>query len=102
LHYGNAWPHTAPAIAEIIEDLHFECLPHPPYSPDIGPQSSSRLDHSWWQWGERSSEWMKRYTERCITGFTEDQKKFFFSHKIQALVERWRMCIERRGDYVEK
>jgi histone-lysine N-methyltransferase SETMAR len=37
LHHDNAWPHTARATAATIEDLHFECLPHPPYSPDLAP-----------------------------------------------------------------
>jgi hypothetical protein len=37
LHHDNARPHTARATAVTIEDLHFECLPHPPYSPDLAP-----------------------------------------------------------------
>jgi histone-lysine N-methyltransferase SETMAR len=35
LRHDNARPHTARATAVIIEDLHFECLPHPPYSLDL-------------------------------------------------------------------
>jgi hypothetical protein len=37
LHHDSARPHTARATAATIEDLHFECLPHPPYSPDLAP-----------------------------------------------------------------
>ena len=30
------------------------------------------------------------------------QKHFFFSEGIKKLVQRWKKCIERQGDYVEK
>jgi histone-lysine N-methyltransferase SETMAR len=39
LHHDIARPHTAHATAVTIEDLHFECLPHPPYSPDHAPSN---------------------------------------------------------------
>ena len=37
LRHGNAQPHTARSTAATIEDIHFECLPHPLYSPDLAP-----------------------------------------------------------------
>ena len=30
------------------------------------------------------------------------QPKTFFSEGIKKLVQRWKMCIEKQGDYVEK
>jgi histone-lysine N-methyltransferase SETMAR len=33
--HDNARPHTAHETAAKIEDLHFQCPPHPPYSPDL-------------------------------------------------------------------
>jgi histone-lysine N-methyltransferase SETMAR len=35
LHHDNDRHHTVRATAVNIEDLHFECLPHPPHSPDL-------------------------------------------------------------------
>ena len=29
-------------------------------------------------------------------------KTFFFSEGIKKLVQRWKKCIEKQGDYVEK
>jgi histone-lysine N-methyltransferase SETMAR len=37
LQHDNARPHTARATVATITDLHFDTLPHPPYSPDLTP-----------------------------------------------------------------
>jgi len=37
LQHNNAGPHTARSTVATIQDLSFECLPHPPYSPDLDP-----------------------------------------------------------------
>jgi len=37
LQHDNARHHTARTTVATITDLRFECLPHPPYSPDLAP-----------------------------------------------------------------
>ena len=37
LQHDNARPNTSRAPVATIQDLPFECLPHPPYSPDLAP-----------------------------------------------------------------
>jgi hypothetical protein len=40
LQHDYSRPHTARAT---IQDLHFECLPHPPYASDLAPSSYHML-----------------------------------------------------------
>ena len=35
--HDNARPHTTTETALTIEELQFEYIPHPPYSPDLAP-----------------------------------------------------------------
>jgi len=37
LQHENARPHNTRSTIATIQDLSFECLPHPPYSPDLSP-----------------------------------------------------------------
>jgi len=39
LQHDNARPHTARSNVAKIQDLSFDCLPHPPYSPDLAPSN---------------------------------------------------------------
>ena len=38
LQHDSARPHTARSVVTTIQDLSFECLPHPPYPPDLAPR----------------------------------------------------------------
>jgi histone-lysine N-methyltransferase SETMAR len=37
LHHNNAWPHTACLTLEKVENIGWEVLPQPLYSPDMAP-----------------------------------------------------------------
>ena len=37
--HDNARPHTATATVSTVEELRFECIPHPLYSPDLAPSN---------------------------------------------------------------
>jgi len=101
LQHDNARPHTACTTVVTITDLHFECLPHPPYSPELAPIDfpmfgplKEAMGGKKFRFGEEVRhvvhEWLRRLP------------KEFFSTGIYALYKRWRTCIERGGDHVEK
>ncbi|KAI6653920.1 Histone-lysine N-methyltransferase SETMAR-like [Oopsacas minuta] len=48
LQHDNARPHVSSKTMIAIDDLGFECLPHPPYSPDLAPSD-------YWLFGEMKS-----------------------------------------------
>jgi hypothetical protein len=46
--------------------------------------------------------WSDEEVHRAVHDWLHSQPKNFFSTGIRALFKRWRTCIERGGDYVEK
>ena len=97
LQHDNARPHTARTTVATITDLHFECLPHPPYSPDLAPSDFHMFGPLKKQWEERSSVLMKREVRNAMHEWLCGLPKEFFSKGIYALCKRWRTCIERGG-----
>jgi histone-lysine N-methyltransferase SETMAR len=53
LHHDNARPHTARETHERIQELQWELLEHPPYSPDLAPSDFHLFvplkKPLWWQ-----------------------------------------------------
>ena len=100
LHHDNARPHTAAATVETVQQLGFELLQHPPYSPDLAPSDYhifSPLKEALRGRRFASDEEVK---EAVHTWLREQPKNF--SAGIQKLVERYNKCIVLQGDYVEK
>jgi histone-lysine N-methyltransferase SETMAR len=96
--HDNAWPHTAHATVAKIKDLHFQCLPHPPYSPDLEPSDFhvfGALE------GELSGrKFRSDEVQEAVHNWLCKQPKDFFLKS--DLVKRWNKCIESNGNYVEK
>jgi hypothetical protein len=77
LQHDNARPHTARSAVATIQDLSLECLPHPPYSPDLAPQWLMSLDRSKRRWEGSLSGPTKRCSRRCMSVCGLSQKIFF-------------------------
>ena len=99
--HDNARPHTANKTVETINQLGFEVLEHPAYSPDLapsnydlfGPLKNALQDHRF------STE---KEVQEAVHKWLRDQPKTFFLEGIRKLVDRWTKSIEKEGDYVEK
>jgi len=99
--HDNVKPHTATATVSTIEELWFECIPHPPHSPNLVPSDYhvfSPLKNVLSGMQFRDDDEVRSAAHEWL----RTRPKEFFSRGIYALVKRWRKCIELEGDYVEK
>jgi histone-lysine N-methyltransferase SETMAR len=97
----NARPHTAKLTTEIIRDLQWEILPHPPYSPDLAP-SDYHLFPSMKDplrgIKMRDLEELKHH----VSTWCHRTPTSFFADGIRKLEQRWQKCVELSGEYIEK
>jgi len=101
LQHDNARPHTARSTVATIQDLSFECLPHPPYPLDLDPSDF----HVFGPLKEAMRGKSFRSDEEVLQAVHEwlrSQPKDFFSRGTHALPKRWNTCMERNGNCIEK
>jgi len=101
LQHDNARPHTARSTLATIQDLSFECLPHPPYSPDIAPSDFHVFGPLTEAMGGKSFG-SDEEVQQAVHEWLRSQPKEFFSRGIHALPKRWNICMERSGYYMKK
>jgi len=77
LQHDNARPHTARSTVATIQDLSFECLPHPPYSPELAPSDFHVFGQVKQRWEASLSGPTNKFNRRCTSGCTLCQKIFF-------------------------
>lgn len=100
-HLENTACHKSIATMAKLHELHFELLPHPPYSPDLAPSDYylfadlKRMLH-----GKRfdSSEAVIAKTKE----YFEAKDKSFYKKGIEMFDRRWNECITLKGDYVDE
>ena len=100
LQHDNAWPHTAHLTLEKNENMGWEVLPHPPYSPDLAPsdyhlfgfvKNQMRGQHY------ETKEALQTAVRQCLRAAGTE----FYRKGIFKLPEWWEKCVQRNGDYVE-
>ena len=92
---------NAPLTLEKIENMGWEVLPHPLYSPDLAPSSYHLFGFVKNQMRDQHYETNKALqtaVHQCLRAAgTEFCCKGIFKQP-----ERWGKCVQRNGDYVEK
>jgi histone-lysine N-methyltransferase SETMAR len=99
LPHDNSRPHVAQLTQQKIEQLGWEVLPHPPWSPDLAP-SDYHLFLSL-----RNYLCNKHYEDfdelkSDLTAFFESKPGSFYRRGIELLPERWSKVVENNGDYI--
>jgi len=99
LQHDNARPHVAKMTKSVIEELGWEILPHPPYSPDLAPTDfhlfRSLSNHLSGHIFESDAA-----ISAFIDEFFDKKPKTFYRDGIQKLPERWSKIVEQSGEYL--
>jgi len=77
LQHDNSRPHTARSTVATIQDLSFECLPHPPYSPDLASSDFHVFEPIKETMGGKSSR-SDEEVQQAVHEWLHSQPKYFF------------------------
>jgi histone-lysine N-methyltransferase SETMAR len=94
--HDNARPHVAIATRRKLEEIGWEVLDHPPYSPDISPSDFHlflSLDNFIKKEGNISD------VENTIQRFFDSRDGDFYMRGILKLTARWEKIIQSSGEY---
>lgn len=100
-HHDNAPAHSSLKAMVKLNDLRYELLPHPPYSPDLAPSDYYLFPNlKRWLQGKRfhSNEEVESETD----AYFEDLGADYYLKGIKMLEDRWTKCIALKGNYVEE
>ena len=97
--HDNAKPHVAKETREKLEELGWDTVPHPPYSPDIAPSDYHLFRPL------KAFLAKKKFTKledvgRAVSDFFDSQSPQFWEKGIADLPIRWDIVVANDGDYI--
>lgn len=99
--HDNARPHTAALTQEKLNQLHWETLEHPPYSPDLSPCDFHLFGPLKEALGGQHFE-SNDDVEEFVRNWLKTRPETFYLEGIQKLPTRWEKCVNVEGGYIEK
>lgn len=99
--HDNARPHTAALTREKLEQLGWETLDHPPYSPDLSPCDFHMFGPLKEALGGQRFD-SDAEVEAYVHNWLQTRPGSFYMEGIGKLPIRWEKCVSKAGDYVEK
>ena len=100
-HQDNAPCHKSMKTMVKLNELRFELLFHPPYSPELTPSDYWLFsDLKRMLQGERFGSNEEVIAE--VEAYFESKDKSFYGKGIKKLEERWTECITLEGEYLDE
>lgn len=100
-HQDNARPHTSTLTRRHIqEELGWDLLPHPPYSPDIAPSDYHAFRSLKNFLRGRQFKNDEEVENRACQWIDERSGTDFFKRGIRKMPKRWKLVEMNRGDYL--
>lgn len=96
----NARPHVARLTRAKLNELDWELLDHPPYSPDLSP-SDFHLFRSMEHFLRNEKFRDINHLRRGLNAWFESKDPEFYQRGIDLLPEKWQECVENDGEYFE-
>lgn len=96
----NAPAHKATRTSDVLKDLGFKCIEHPPYSPDLAPSDYFLFPNL------KKNLKGKKFSEdseviSAAEQYFRDQDPDFYLEGLKMLEHRCAKCIQLKGEYVE-
>ncbi|XP_057658478.1 histone-lysine N-methyltransferase SETMAR-like [Diorhabda carinulata] len=99
--HDNARPHTEALTVQKLEQLGWETLEHPPYSPDLSPCDFHVFGPLKEALGGQKFH-SDNEVEAYVRNWLQTRPDSFYLEGIKKLRIRWEKCVSKSGDYVEK
>ena len=94
--HDNARPHIARLTMQLLNELGYETLSHPPYSPDLSPTDYHFFKHLDIFLQEKYFK-NQGDAKTAFNDFIASRKPEFYATGINKLVQRWQKCIDANG-----
>lgn len=97
--HDNARPHVSKVTQAKLEELGWDTVPHPPYSPDLAP-SDYHLFRPLKAFLARKSFVDFDDIVRAVADFFDSQSPAFWEKGVSELPVRWTTVLANDGDYI--
>jgi ribosomal protein L31E len=99
--HDKARPHTAVVTTGTLEQMHWEVLPHPVYSPDPAPRDFKLFGSLKEAQGEKRFR-ADSEVKLSVQWWLDEQPQTLFERGIMKAPEQWRICIGVYKECAEK
>ena len=96
--HDNARPHVARSTLQKLNELGYETLPHPAYSPDLSPTDFHFFKHlEIFLQGKVFKD--QTAAKNAFEEFIVSRSSEFYATGINKLVSHWQKCVDSDGSY---